>query len=296
MLIQPSVPPRRRRRFRLWNPTTYAVILLALAIVSVASWKMQQAGWIESHVARIVSAPLRLLEGARIRLVEIGRNIQATIRIPRELATLRKEVDRLRRENQELRIAAAEAEHLRSLFDLPDRFPFHALPALVINRDLVTSQAVIINRGREHGVGINQPVISASQGLVGRTERVLSTTSRVQLLTDYNSVVGVRIEGKSLEAIVRGHPRDDALIMSDILHIGGANVSPEKGDKVFTSGVGRVFPPNILVGHVESAVPGEDELFRVEPAVDGRLLYKVLILLDIDRREEGELIGSADVS
>lgn len=296
MLIQPSVPPRRRRRFRLWNPTTYAVILLALATASVASWKIEEAGWIESRLARIVSTPLRLLEGTRIRLIEIGQNIRAAIHVQQQLATLREEVERLRRENQKLRIAAAEAEQLRSLFDLPDRFPFHALPALVINRDLVTCQAVIINRGRRHGVSINQPIVSASRGLVGRTERVLSTTSRVQLITDYNSVVGVRIEEKPLQAIVRGEPRDDVLIMSDILRMGGANVSPEKGDRVLTSGVGRVFPPDILVGRVESAIPGEDELFRVEPAVDGRLLYEVLILLDIDRQEERDLLGSADVS
>jgi rod shape-determining protein MreC len=213
-----------------------------------------------------------------------------------ELATLRDEVENLRRENQELRIAAAEAAHLRSLLDLPDRLRFRTLPGLVINRDFVPSEALIINRGREHGVSINQPVVSATEGLVGRIERVLSTTSRVQLITDYNSVVGVRIEQKPLEGIVRGNPRERVLILSDILRMGGANVSPEEGNKVFTSGVGRVFPPDVLVGYVETSLPGEEEMFRIVPAVDGRCLYEVLILLDIDRREEQELLGPVDVS
>ena len=296
MLLQPAMRPRRRRKFRPWNPTTYTVILLILAIVSVASWKVEEAGWLENRLTRFMSRPVRSLEGTRMWLMDIGRNIKTAIRVRDELATLRQEVEELRRENQELRIAAAESAHLRSLLDLPNRLEFHSLPAYVINRDLVFSKALIINRGREHGVRINQPVVSASEGLVGRIERVHSTTARVQLITDYNSVVGVRIDRKPLEAIVTGNPRDRVLVLSDLFHVRGANVFPEAGDRVLTSGIGRVFPPDVLVGHIESSVSDEKEDYRVVPEVDGRGVYEVLVLLGIDRREERDLLGPVDAS
>ncbi|MFH1739305.1 MAG: rod shape-determining protein MreC [bacterium] len=296
MILQPGMPQRRRRKFRPWSPTTFTVILLLIAIVSIASWKVEEAGWFENRLTWIMSAPLRFLQGTRVRLIAISSNIRTAIHAREELETLREEVEKTRAENQELRIAAADTAHLRSLLDLPDRSPFRALPALVINRDLISTPALIINRGTEDGVLINQPVVSPSEGLVGRIERALFRTARVQLLIDYSSMVGVRIEGKPLEAIVRGSPKDGVLILSDVFHLGGARTLPEPGDRVFTSGIGRVFPSNLLVGSVEEPVDGEEGTFRVTPAVDIRRIYEVLILLDIDRREEQELLDPVDIS
>ncbi len=296
MILQPITPPQRRRKFRLWNPTTYTVVLLIVAIVSVASWKIEESGWMENRLTRLMSSPVRVLEGTRAWLVDVSDNIDTAIRAREELIELRDEVERLRRENQELRIAAADVDHLRNLLNLPDRTSFHALPALVINRDLAYSQAVIINRGSEHGVAVNQPVISGEEGLVGRIERVFKTTARVMLINDYGSAVGVRVEGKPLEALVRGNPKERALNMTDLFPTAGTEVLPDEGDRVFTSGVGRVFPANLLVGRIQGEVQNEEEVYRVEPEVDGRRIYEVLVLLGIDRREEMELLGPPEFS
>jgi len=296
MILQPAVPPQRRRKYRLWNPTTYTVLLLIVAIVSVASWKIEESGWMENRLTQLMSSPVRFLEGARAWLVDVSDNIDTAIRAREELVALRDEVERLRRENQELRIASADVEHLRNLLNLSDQTDFHTLPALVINRDLAYSQALIINRGSDHGVAVNQPVISGEEGLVGRVERVFSMTARVMLVNDYSSAVGVRVEDKPLEALVRGNPRERALNMTDLFPTAGMEVQPDPGDRVFASGVGRVFPANLLVGYVEDVIEPKEEVYRVRPAVDGRRIYEVLVLLGIDRREETELLSPPEVS
>ena len=296
MILQPGVSRKSHRKFRPWNPTMFAVILLVIAIVSVTSWKVEESGWLENRLTRIMSSPLRILQGTRIWMLETSDNIRLALKAREELEILREEAAQLKRENQELRIVAEDTAHLRSLLDLSDRSEFRSVPALVINRDLISSQALIINRGEEDGLSVNQPVVSALEGLVGRVERVLSKTARVQLITDYNSVVGVRVEDKPLEAIVRGNPKARALMMSDLFHGGGAHMAPEPGDRVLTSGIGRVFPPNLVVGRIESPNPDEEGVFRVAPLIDARRIYEVLILLDIDRAEEQELLGPIEVS
>ncbi len=296
MILQPASPRRSRRKFRPWNPTTYTAILLIVAIVSVAGWKMEESGWMENSVTHVMSSPLRFLQGTRAYVLHTVKEVRLAIHTHKEFDLLREEAERLRQENQELRIAAADAVHLRALLDLPDRTPFRALSALVINRDLGTSFALIINRGKEDGVAVNQPVLSASQGLVGRIERALSRTSRVQLITDYNSVVGVRVENKSLEAIVRGSPKEGLLIMSDLFLTGDAHIVPEPGDRILTSGFGRVFPPDLLVGEVIGPDEIQEGAYRVAPTVDTRIIYEILILLDIERREELELLEPSEVS
>ena len=97
-------------------------------------------------------------------------------------------------------------------------------------------------------------------GLVGRISGVGRSTARVILLSDSNSRIPVTIEPSGQRAILSG----DNSNLPPIEFI----ESPElvrPGDRVVSSGVGGIFPADMLVGRV---VQGTDRRLRVQLTAD----------------------------
>ncbi|RMD95678.1 MAG: rod shape-determining protein MreC [Alphaproteobacteria bacterium] len=120
-------------------------------------------------------------------------------------------------------------------------------------------QSVLLNVGRRDGI-VDGWATTDGLGLVGRISGVGERTSRVLLLTDSNSRVPVTIQPSGQRGLLSG----DNSNLPPIEFI----EKPElvrPGDRVVTSGDGRVFPAGILVGQV---VQGADGRFRVRLAAD----------------------------
>lgn len=111
--------------------------------------------------------------------------------------------------------------------------------AKVVNRNIYDlSDNIIINIGSSDGVNTGMPVIN-SEGLVGIVGTVKETFSYVNLLTDPDTVVSVKINnsfGIYKKNLVEKLKYED-------------NVT--EGDIVFTSGLTNV-PANIPIGKVEN--------------------------------------------
>ena len=95
------------------------------------------------------------------------------------------------------------------------------------------------------------PVVT-DEGLVGKTTTVSDTISVVLLITDENCKVAATVEGTREQGIVSGERVSGGV--SPLLNLNflskQANLKP--GQKVYTSGVGGVFPSGLLVGSVKS--------------------------------------------
>ncbi len=107
--------------------------------------------------------------------------------------------------------------------------------------------SVRINRGENEGVLAGMPVVT-SEGVVGHVIRVTAGYSDVMLLTDRNSKIGVRVQGKRSQATAAG-AGDQPLRLEDAKRLDDF----ADGDELVTSGTDALFPPGLKVGKIREA-------------------------------------------
>jgi rod shape-determining protein MreC len=107
-------------------------------------------------------------------------------------------------------------------------------------------QQVTLGRGSNQGIQEGWVVMSPG-GLVGRVENVTSNTSRVLLLSDPSSRVGVTISRSRFMGSMRGKSGNRA-----VMEFFEKVPDVRRGDVVTTSSLSGIFPAGIPVGRVES--------------------------------------------
>ncbi|WP_084482572.1 rod shape-determining protein MreC [Marinospirillum minutulum] len=142
------------------------------------------------------------------------------------------------------------------------------------------SQQVIINRGRQDGAYIGQPVIDAS-GVMGQLVSVSPYTSRLLLISDINHAIPVQINRNGLRFIAQGSGRAEELYLSHVPE----TADLKEGDLLTTSGMGGRFPFGYPVARITSIShrPGEpfmDVVARPLAQLD-RSRYVLLLLYQL---------------
>jgi rod shape-determining protein MreC len=175
--------------------------------------------------------------------------------VPR--SELIRQLDQLQKENQELKIRAMQAQEaerengrLRQYFNFSKQDRWKLKLARVVAKDPANWWRTIkINLGSRDGVATNSPVLAAD-GLVGRVSEVGFAQSQVVLLGDPDCRVAVMIEDTRDNGVIApssSSPLDNTLV--DLTYL--SRSSPLKaGQRVLTSGLGGVFPKDILVGQI----------------------------------------------
>ena len=119
------------------------------------------------------------------------------------------------------------------------------LPARVVNKGIQPNLlSIIIDAGTVDQVEINQPVLTA-KGVIGKTIQSGKTASVVQLITDINYRLSVRILPSGATGILRwvGNGKGQVKEVQK-------NVEINIGDKVVTSGFSDIYPAGLPVGAV----------------------------------------------
>lgn len=180
-----------------------------------------------------------------------------------ELADLREENDRLRRELAQGEAAARRLAELDALLGVTG--DLDAVPARVVaaGSALGFGRTVTLDVGSGDGVGEGQTVLSGA-GLIGRTVRVGPATSVVLLLDDPEFGVGARLARQGTLGLARGDG-DGGLVYTQVE---GGPV--EVGEVLLTTGsdtfVAEV--PIGLVREVRSTAGGLTSAADVEPYAD----------------------------
>jgi rod shape-determining protein MreC len=190
--------------------------------------------------------------------------LNEAVRSVRELAALREENERLRRENIRLlawqeaaRRLAAQRLTLEKLLEFkPDPRSSYITARVIGDSGGAFVRSLLVNAGSRDNVAKGQAVVTG-QGLVGRIAGVGLWSARALLITDINSRVPVMLEKTRERAILAG----DNSARPRLTFLPG-NVEPRPGDRVVTSGHGGVFPPGLAVGRV---IAHRDSGIRVQP-------------------------------
>jgi rod shape-determining protein MreC len=221
-----------------------AIVLLSLPARATARLKLAVGSWF---------LPLFGLAGAAQQLpADLADSV-----LPRR--ELLKQIDTLRRENQQLReqqiqtaAIARENDQLRSELGWQRQSAWKLKLANVVMRDPANWwKTVQIDLGSRDGLQTNQPVLTA-EGLVGRVSAVSYVSSQVVLIGDPDCRISALVEDSThdMGVLTAGGPLDNSLAELSYL-ASTANLKP--GQDVITSGLGGVFPRGIPIGKIVDA-------------------------------------------
>jgi rod shape-determining protein MreC len=250
------------------------------------------------YLSPILSGALQPVYGVQTWLYDRFQAIQDFINAPADIARLREENSELRSENAALQTQiialqqqVTEIELLSALLDFARARPENTYQAAaVIGRDPSPFlHYIIINRGSDDGIRRGMPVV-APEGLIGRVAQVTANAARVELISDPAAEVAVRLQPSEVDGVLSGSITGDLGI--DLIP---QDATLQAGDLVFTSGIGGLYPSNLLIGQVSSVVQEAQALFQtatVQPVVDFTRLEIVLVITNFQPIDVSPLIGT----
>jgi len=265
-------------------------IILLVALIGFSLRERENISWPEQFVKDIVgfgqniaSKPAGyaqdLIENVQDLTNTYSENQTLKARLE-EFALLETQVTDLGRDNEELREIIGIEENLRD---------FNVVNATVIARNPDQWQeSIIIDKGQVNGIRTDMAVQTAS-GMIGRVRDTGQFTSTVELLSARNpnnrvsaliqseesNVFGL-VEGYDLEReelMVRKIPFDQEVAV---------------GSTVITSGLGGVFPKDLLIGEVTEVTSDEYGLTQTAFVRPASSLYDLEHVMVIERLAPGQ--------
>lgn len=243
----------RRAQYSLFTSYLVAAIgaLIGAVLLGISLWQPSAFSGLRGVASDAVEPAGQATSAVRSGSGSIIGTITAYFRAGSQNAALRQELELAR-----IRLAEAEAteqENLR-LKGLLGLSEMETAPVAVTTITGSTAASArrfaYIGAGRRQGVKVGMPVRSA-RGVMGRVLETGSSTSRVMLLTDSESVLPVRRASDDLVAFAEG--RGDGLLRIRLINLG---INPlEPGDVFVTSGAGGYYRPGAAVAILTETRP-----------------------------------------
>ncbi|MFW6211116.1 MAG: rod shape-determining protein MreC [bacterium] len=250
----------------------YALIAAAVVFIVLVLWKkgtLDPAAGFMAKTSNAFSSYVYYVKGSfkSIKYVSAARTginalKERNIILETENASLRYENNKLKRllelkENKKFR------GHIKGYADV-----------IGANTD-VFIQYYVIGKGANDGVKEGDGIIARGKAF-GRVQKVFSSSSRIQLITDIKSSVSAGILRNDIAGILAGTGVNECS-----LKYVPKEEDVKTGDVVITSGLGSSFPGGIEIGRVAAVNKNTDGLsmeVEVRPFVDQFSVREVLIL------------------
>ncbi len=256
-----------------------AVVLFALLLAALFLLPSQSQGVLQflgGPIGQVLSVPLEVFSSLDRGMTEIWEGYVALRGIREENRQLRKQLEFVQGQNNQLREATVATQRLEALLDFKQKSIPDMIAAQVIGRDATNwYRGIILNKGEQDGVRAEMGVVTPA-GVVGRVVKTTSSSSVVLLMTDPNNAIAALVQGTRDEGIVEG-TRSGRARMKYIPLL--STVHP--GDRVITSGLTGSFPRGLAIGVMTHIQQEEGDVFRsaeLEPEVDMTKLDEVLVI------------------
>ena len=276
-----TVGPRRRNRTGTWF-----AIFIAASLVMLLLSRTEQALALQDVTGRLLGPVRSTISGGLEGVGGVFGAIGDLDRLRRENADLRRDLAAAEERAVGLDEALEENRQLRELLGVREALPFDLVPVSVISRDPGNfTREVTIDAGRGDGIEAGMVVVGGggSATLVGRVTRASEDRSRVQLIVDTRtSVIALDQETRAV-GIVQGR-LGGQLVLTDVPVTEELGV----GDAVVTAGlevsdeVASRYPSGLLIGRildVEEDPNGLTQTAFVEPAADFNRLERLLVMV-----------------
>ena len=170
---------------------------------------------------------------------------------------LKNDVVQLSLLNSELKSYHQENKRLKELLNFTEYQAVNYLTANVVNFHLgIASQTITIDIGELDGLTKNLPVLDEN-GLLAKTMQLNDNVTMIQLITDKNYRVSIRIgEERALGIFIPTHGKYGILE-------GVRKTTPlQKGDIAYTSGISEIYPSDIPVAKIITISNEENHPFQ----------------------------------
>ena len=275
-------PPRRGGRSRL------TIALLVLTTITVLTLDLRGVGFVDD-ARHAVGRALSPLQGVAGHVTTPFENAWGGIT---DYGTVKSENDELRERVAELETQIARADEIEATYgaladelDIPWVLDIPTATAKVVQQPASAfSYIVVIDKGESSGIRTGMPVVTGA-GLVGRVVDVDAGRSSVQLLTDPEFRVGVKLVTSGEIGTLQGRGSGRDLVMD-------TSIEPEEdvaelpiAEMLITAGSddGRSsYPPFLHVARatgIDLAPNGLTMEVSAEPLVDLTRLDYVQVLL-----------------
>ena len=257
-----------------------ALVIFTAAVLALLSMGPQATRKIQASFFQAIAPFLKSGSGLERQITSVRAGLKSLEQLERENTQLRVENRSLKATNEALRDVEHEVNRLLHALAYRERSLFKLVPAEIVTRDSSTWwRTVTINRGEEDGLASEMPVLT-DEGLVGRTTTVSANIAVVLLISDENCRVAATVEGTREQGIVTGERVAGSLAPLLELDYLSKQAELKAGQKVYTSGVGGVFPSGLFVGTVKSfQVRALDSQAKITPAVDLAKLEDVFVVI-----------------
>ncbi len=256
-----------------------ALVIFGAVLAYVLSIGPETTRKIQAGFYQLIAPFLVTGSGFEKQITSVRTGLKSLEELERNNASLRVENRSLKATNTALRDVEHEVNRLRHALNYRERSLFRLVPAEIVTRESSSWwRTVTINRGKEDGIDSEMTVLT-DEGLVGKTTTVSDTISIVLLISDENCRVASTVEGTREQGIVTGERVTGSLRPLLDLNFLSKQADLKPGQKVYTSGVGGVFPSGLLVGTVRSFRERElDSQAKLAPAVDLARLEDVFVV------------------
>lgn len=250
---------------------TVLFILLAASFLLFARSPLVSS--LKFTVVDLTSLPMRIVAFPFLELKKIlyyHRTFDEYIR-------LRDEAGMLRARLAGMDEVLLQNTRLEKLLNFKRRLVYRSVAANVIARDPSNwNAAVIIDKGRNHGVDVGMAVTDPS-GVVGKVSEVTGNKAKVILISDPSFSVAAVVKRSREAGLVSGTL--EGLCRMRYLSL-ESDVQP--GDEVISSALSSSFPEGLLLGEVISVETGENNPSLnciIKPVAPLSQLEEVLVIL-----------------
>lgn len=245
-------------------------------ITGAESFVNDTVGWAQ----RIIHTPVNFITNIFTNIDDFRNTYEENQVLKEKLSQYKGliyEVQEIKEENKELRDTLDETDSIRD---------YTPIQATVISRSPERwAEQITLNKGSKDGIEKNMAVITA-EGMVGKIQSISGTTSVVQLLTgfdQYNRISATisREKGDDIFGMIEGFDEESGSLLFKIIEESDQDL--KKGEQVFSSGKGGVFPAGLQIGEVQEVVSDQYGLTRtalVKPAAN---MYEINQVIIVDR-------------
>lgn len=260
-------------------------ILIAFVLIIVGVTILNFT-WLAPKVSdgiNYLSAPLKKVANS------ISSTINKTVEHKKTPEEYEEEISQLKTENSKLKTQLIDyydtkrenAQYLKFYDFKKQNQDLKFISGKVIERDVNDLfKGFTVDQGSNNGVRVNDPVVT-EKGLIGRVDTVFSNSCTVKTILSPEFKAGVLDVKTGDNGVLIGNIKLADQNLSGMMYLSTQN-KIEVGDTVVTSGLGGVFPKNLLVGTVEELsndAYDSSQLAKIKPVVDTNNPTDVYIII-----------------
>lgn len=268
----------------------FAIIAAALLAGSVFAVASRSGSSPLTSVISVVFGPLsRFSAHVAAEFSDIPISFKSSSELLKENEELQKKIDNLTDQLVDYEQLRHKNEFYQQFLNIKEEHSDYTFAeAAIIGRDAANNMgSFTLNKGSAHGIKVNDPVIYGKY-LVGVIASVTPTQCTV------NTILNPKVNVSAYEVRTRdlGYVTSTvALAQEGHCHMPGLSSSTAvtAGGIVCTSGVGGIFPRDLIIGNIVDVVDGTVDISAsaiIEPGMDFAEITDVFIITSFDGQNQ----------